>query len=440
MGQVGSRLHRVRHGRGARRARPTPGSRGPTSSTSPAPTPSATATRASSPARRSRRSSAGPACACRRATPRARRARRRCTTRARRSSPASATSRSSIGADTTPKGFFAPVGGERKTDPDWLRFHLLGATNPTYFALYARRRMDVYGATDRRLRAGEGEELAATGSRTRTRASARRTRSTTCSTSPIVADPLRLLDICATSDGARGDDRVEHGLRRSATSASTDARAARQGGVHRHAALPADACSSCPTSPPTPARSCPPPDRGFTDSIARRGVRGGGHRPRRPRAWPRSTTCPPRSSSTGTRTSGCAARARPRRCCAPARPTIGGRIPVNPSGGLACFGEAIPAQAIAQVCEVTWQLRGQADGRQVEGATRRHHRQPGTVRSRVVRDRQHVARDDQTYEQEDGHHGRGLHRRRGPHPGRAARRRAAPGPPRRPRRARRSRR
>jgi acetyl-CoA acetyltransferase len=49
--------------------------------------------------------------------------------------------------------------------------------------------------------------------------------------------------------------------------------------------------------------------------------------------------------------------------------TIGGRIPVNPSGGLASFGEAIPAQAIAQVCEVTWQLRGQAEARQVEGAS-----------------------------------------------------------------------
>ena len=40
--------------------------------------------------------------------------------------------------------------------------------------------------------------------------------------------------------------------------------------------------------------------------------------------------------------------------------TLGGRLPVNPSGGLACFGEAVPAQAIAQVCELTWQLRGQA--------------------------------------------------------------------------------
>jgi acetyl-CoA acetyltransferase len=47
---------------------------------------------------------------------------------------------------------------------------------------------------------------------------------------------------------------------------------------------------------------------------------------------------------------------------------VGGRIPVNPSGGLSCFGEAIPAQAIAQVCELVWQLRGQAEGRQVEGA------------------------------------------------------------------------
>jgi acetyl-CoA acetyltransferase len=47
---------------------------------------------------------------------------------------------------------------------------------------------------------------------------------------------------------------------------------------------------------------------------------------------------------------------------------VGGRVPVNPSGGLSSFGEAIPAQAIAQVCELTWQLRGQAEGRQVDHA------------------------------------------------------------------------
>jgi acetyl-CoA acetyltransferase len=63
----------------------------------------------------------------------------------------------------------------------------------------------------------------------------------------------------------------------------------------------------------------------------------------------------------------CAHVARPSNSCASGATTVGGRIPVNPSGGLACFGEAIPAQALAQVCELTWQLGGQAAGRQVDG-------------------------------------------------------------------------
>ena len=51
------------------------------------------------------------------------------------------------GGDARPKGFLAPTKGDRPDDPDWLRFRLLGATNPTYFGLYARRRMALYGAT-----------------------------------------------------------------------------------------------------------------------------------------------------------------------------------------------------------------------------------------------------------------------------------------------------
>jgi acetyl-CoA acetyltransferase len=47
---------------------------------------------------------------------------------------------------------------------------------------------------------------------------------------------------------------------------------------------------------------------------------------------------------------------------------IGGRIPVCPSGGIASFGEAVSTQGLAQVCELTWQLRGQAGQRQVENA------------------------------------------------------------------------
>lgn len=47
---------------------------------------------------------------------------------------------------------------------------------------------------------------------------------------------------------------------------------------------------------------------------------------------------------------------------------IGGRIPVNPCGGLLSKGHPVGATGTAQVCEVTWQLRGEVGDRQVEGA------------------------------------------------------------------------
>jgi acetyl-CoA acetyltransferase len=47
---------------------------------------------------------------------------------------------------------------------------------------------------------------------------------------------------------------------------------------------------------------------------------------------------------------------------------LGGELPVNTSGGLLCKGHPIGATGIAQVCEATWQLRGQAGDRQVPGA------------------------------------------------------------------------
>lgn len=45
---------------------------------------------------------------------------------------------------------------------------------------------------------------------------------------------------------------------------------------------------------------------------------------------------------------------------------IGGRIAVNPSGGLSSRGHAVGATGLAQVAELTWQLRGEATGRQTD--------------------------------------------------------------------------
>ena len=269
-----------------------------------------------------------------------------------------------IGADTTPKGFFAPVGGDRKNDPDWLRFHLLGATNPVYFALFARRRMDLYGAT--------AEDFAMVKVKNSRHGlhnpNARFRKENTIDdvvNSPVVSDPLRLLDICATSDGAAA-----------MIVASREFAEKRLGslkGVPRIRAV----STVTPTYPQTilelpdfatdSSAVVSPPARGFKDSICWNAYEESGLGPSDmslAEVYDLSTAleldwyehlglCAP-GEAEGLLRSGAT--------------TIGGRVPVNPSGGLSCFGEAIPAQAIAQVCEVVWQLRGQANERQVEGA------------------------------------------------------------------------
>ncbi len=270
-----------------------------------------------------------------------------------------------VGADTTPKGFFAPVGGgERRQDPDWLRFHLLGATNPTYFALFARRRMDLYGAT--------AEDFATVKVKNSRHGlanpNARFRKPTTVEevlASPIVSDPLRLLDICATSDGGAAlvvcseDYARRHGAARGAV---------RVKGVSTVTPRYPQSVLELPDIASDSTAVVPAPDLGFKDSIAAEAYRQAGIGPQDVGCaevydlstaleldWYEHIGLCPRGEAEGLLRSGATA--------------LGGRVPVNPSGGLACFGEAIPAQAIAQVCEVTWQLRGQATGRQVDGAT-----------------------------------------------------------------------
>lgn len=47
---------------------------------------------------------------------------------------------------------------------------------------------------------------------------------------------------------------------------------------------------------------------------------------------------------------------------------LGGRMPVNPSGGLLSKGHPIGATGVAQICEAVWQLRGLSSTRQVDEA------------------------------------------------------------------------
>ena len=47
---------------------------------------------------------------------------------------------------------------------------------------------------------------------------------------------------------------------------------------------------------------------------------------------------------------------------------IGGKQPINPSGGLECRGHPVGASGLAQIYELVHQLRGDAGPRQVERA------------------------------------------------------------------------
>jgi acetyl-CoA C-acetyltransferase len=47
---------------------------------------------------------------------------------------------------------------------------------------------------------------------------------------------------------------------------------------------------------------------------------------------------------------------------------LGGKLPINPSGGLKARGHPVGATGVAQVVELVWQLRGEAGERQVKNA------------------------------------------------------------------------
>ncbi|MEU7421913.1 lipid-transfer protein [Streptomyces antibioticus] len=267
-----------------------------------------------------------------------------------------------VGADSAPKGFFRPAGGERADDPDWLRFRVLGATNPTYFGLYARRRMAVHGDTPEDFAHVKVKNSAMGALNPHARYRARVTAEEVAA-SAVVADPLRLLDICATSDGG------------AALVLSSMEFARRHGAVD-----PVRIRAVSTVTPRYPATVLDLPDiatdsslavepagETFRASIARAAYEEAGVGPEDlslAEVYDLSTALELQwYEDLGLCGDGEGAKLLREGATAP-----GGRIPVNTSGGLASFGEAVPAQAIAQVCEVTWQLREQAGDRQIAHA------------------------------------------------------------------------
>jgi len=268
-----------------------------------------------------------------------------------------------VGADTTPKGFLAPNKGERWDDTDWLRFKLIGMTNPTYFALSARRRMDLYGATPddfARVKV-KNSRMGALNENARYRKVFTMEQ---IEASPVVSSPLRLLEICATSDGGAAlvvcslDYARRLGVKDPVRIAglSTPLPKFPQQTIE----MPYFASDSAAATPGDP-------DTSFRERIANAAYEESGLGPEDldlAEVYDLSSAL----ELDWYESIGICKRGEAEKLLNDGDTTLGGRIPVNASGGVGAFGEAVPAQAIAQVCELTWQLREQAGARQVEGA------------------------------------------------------------------------
>ena len=263
-----------------------------------------------------------------------------------------------VGGEKLPKGFIQTSGVEEATDPEYLRQVCIGVPGPTFWAFMCRRRMADHGTTE--------EQLAKIAVKARKQGvhnpNARFRKETSIEEvmkSALVSYPLRLFELCAVSDGAAAVVLCSADLARKRTTkplwvaASTVATARFDDGIPRGLAG---------TVPPSGRAWHSEAESAVRGALAKAGV---GHKDvdflelqdntvyyelAFPEEW---GFCEPGESES---------------LLERGETLPGGKLPINPSGGFLSFGEATTAQGLFQVCELGWQLRGDAGARQVPDA------------------------------------------------------------------------
>ena len=266
-----------------------------------------------------------------------------------------------VGAEKMPKGFIPRPPGipDDITDTDYLRWVAIGATNPAYWALECRRRMHDFGTTAQTF--AKASVLMHKNAVGNPRARYRKE----CTVeevlaSPIVSDPLHILEICAVSDGG------------AALVLGTEAQAKKRGGKlvqvagcasasgqfgDPSARIPTVAMASATATPHTSEvvgavrRACEMAGVGPGDiDLLEMADNTAWHI----LAWPEFFGFFEPGQGDWMLEHG--------------ELGIEGKLPINPSGGFLSFGEATTAQGLLQVCELVWQLRQEATNRQVPNA------------------------------------------------------------------------
>lgn len=266
-----------------------------------------------------------------------------------------------VAGEKMPKGFIprTPGAADDASDVDYIRWKAIGVPNPGYWAMEVRRRMEDFGTTEIHLAkvSVKAHKVGVDNPNARYR---KVFNLEEVLNSPMVSYPLRLLEICAVSDGAAAavlcaKERIQQKATKPVWVATSTVATMEFG--DRQIRIPEVSTNPKPNVP-------------FTSEVTlavRRAFELAGIGPKEidfvelqdnsvgqelifPEVW---GMCEPGECD---------------RLVDRDQTYPNGKLPINPSGGFASFGEATTAMGLFQVAEGVWQLRGEAGPRQVEGA------------------------------------------------------------------------
>lgn len=265
-----------------------------------------------------------------------------------------------VGGDVSPEGFYPSLPGEDPLSPDSLRWTAIGATNPVHWALDCRRRMEEYGTTEVHLAKIKVKNSKYGASNPLARYKKVFTLEEVLN-SPMVSYPLRLYEICATSDGGAAAILSNMQVARKYTNKPVILAAAALGNLvygDPTVVIGSHIAYKVKSTTPMLSESVQSSRRAYEEAgigpedldFAELPDNSSWHELVYMEAL---SFCGPGEAE---------------RLLDEGATELGGRLPINVSGGFSSFGEAVAAQGLLQLHEIVRQLRGQAGPRQVENA------------------------------------------------------------------------
>jgi acetyl-CoA acetyltransferase len=263
-----------------------------------------------------------------------------------------------VGGEKMPKGFIQTSGVEETTDPEYLRQVCIGVPGPTFWAFMCRRRMADYGTTELQLAkiAVKARKNAVNNPYARFR---KETSVEEVMGSALVSYPLRLFEICPVSDGAAAVVICSAEAARKRTTKPVWVAASKVATARFDDGIPRGLAGAVPADGKAYHSEAAAAVKG---AMEKAGIGPDGidlielqdntvyYELSFPEEW---GFCKPGEAE---------------HLLESGQTLPNGRLPINPSGGFISFGEATTAQGLFQICELGWQLRGEASGRQVAGA------------------------------------------------------------------------